>query len=105
VKDEEKEFYEKYIKPNMSWFQRLKSKFKKSKRIKTIKDVDWLNQSFMTKMVCIILILFVLMLIGDIIVDVYHWFFPPPNDPYEPVPYMVPMIFRYYTQTRQEKEK
>ena len=79
MKDEEKDFWEKYIKPQYSLIKRLKRKIfgpLTRKRIKTIDDFDFMDYDFLIKLFCIVVILMLLRIIGQMIVDVYLWFFP-----------------------------
>ena len=61
--DEEKAFYEEYIKPQY-------------KRVKTIKDIEILDYDFLMKLFCILMIYVLIRLVIVGILDIYRWFFP-----------------------------
>ena len=75
--DEEKDFYEKYIKPQYTILKRIKRKiFKPSKRIKTIDDFDFLDYDLFVKLICILMIYFIVRMLALGLIDIYRWFFP-----------------------------
>jgi len=77
--DEEKDFYEKYIRPQYTIAKRIKRKiFGPRKRIKTIKDFGGLEGDFLN----LVKIMFAIMIIyftGTVIMkflEIYRWFYP-----------------------------
>ena len=77
--DEEKDFYEKYIKPQYTIAKRIKMKiFGSRKRIKTIKDFEGIEGDFLN-IVKIMLAIMLIYLTGMVIMqilEIYRWFFP-----------------------------
>lgn len=78
MKDEEKDFWERYIKPQYSLIKRLKRKIfgSSSKKIRTLDDFTSLDYDFLIKLFCIAVIIMILRLIGEAIIDIYLWFYP-----------------------------
>ena len=77
MKDEEKDFWEKYIKPQYSLINKLKRKILGSpKKNKTLDDFTKFDYNFLIKLFCIVVILIILQIIGNMIVNVYLWFNP-----------------------------
>ena len=75
--DDERAFYEKYIKPQYTILKRIKRKiFGPYKRVKTIKDFEFLDYDLFIKLICILMIYVILSMIANGLIDVYRWFFP-----------------------------
>ena len=74
--DEEKEYYERYVKSQNTLKNRLKRWLSPSKVIKTIHDVDYFDWDMVVKLFCIILLCMVISQIGSMIADIWFWFFP-----------------------------
>ena len=74
--DEEKEYYERYVKSQNILKNRLKRWLSPSKVIKTIHDVDYFDWDMVVKLFCIILLCLLISTIGGMIADIWFWFFP-----------------------------
>ena len=74
--DEEKDVYDRYIKPEKRLWQRIKRWFSPTRAIKTIHDVDYFDWDMVVKLFCIILLCMVISQIGSMIADIWFWFFP-----------------------------
>ena len=96
MKDEERDFWEKYIKPQYSFMKRLKRKLfgpPKRKRIKTIDDFDFLDYDLFVKLICILMIYVLLRAVLMGIYDLYRWFFPE-KIIYDVAPFLKPILYR-----------
>jgi len=74
--DEEKEYYERYVKSENTIWKRVKRWFSPTKVIKTIHDVDYFDWDMVVKLFCIILLCMLISQIGSMIADIWFWFFP-----------------------------
>ena len=95
--DEEKRIFEKYIRPGRRVLSRIKTWLKiklRSPRIKTIKDVEYLDYDLFMKLLCLMMVYMVLSMVAGGILDLYYWVFPKamPQDPAAFQPYIIPMI-------------
>lgn len=95
--EEEKRMFDKYIRPGRHILSRIKTRLMvlmRSDRIKTIKDVEYLDYELLIKTMCFLMLVACARTIFDIIWDVYLFFFPGvrPPDPDIMTPYIVPLI-------------
>ena len=74
--DEERDLYEKHIKPQKRLWPRIKRWFSPTRAIKTIHDVDYFDWDMVVKLFCIILLCLLISTIGGMIADIWFWFFP-----------------------------
>ena len=72
--DEEREYYDRYVKPENTIWKRVKRWFSPTKVIQTIHDVDYFDWDMVVKLFCIILLCLLISTIGGMIADI--WFFP-----------------------------
>ena len=73
----EKDIFNKYLKKGYSLLGRIKYKlFKTRKRVKTIKDLQALDNDMMIKLLCLILIVLLINYVGTMIWKLWLWLFP-----------------------------
>lgn len=90
--DEERRFYEKYIKPQMTWLKRIKRKlFGPPKRVHTIDDVVTLDYDLFIKLLCIMMLYIILRMVAVGLYDIYRWFFPGPVEQIARQPWVFPL--------------
>jgi len=74
--DDEREYYERYVKSENTIWKRVKRWLSPSKVIKTIHDVDLFDMDMVFKLMCVLLLCMLISYIGNMIVDLWFWFFP-----------------------------
>ena len=94
--DEEKRFYEKYIKPQYTMLKRIKRKiFGPYKRVKTIDDIAVLDYDFLIKLFCVLMIYLLIQLVCKGILNIYLWFFPPAEEIFKKDPFFHTILYRF----------
>jgi len=92
--DEERKFYEKYIKPQYTIIKRIKRKiFWIPKRIKNIDDIVIIDYDFFIKLLCVLMIYVLVRAIFLGIIDIYRWFFPVKENIFTPIPFFQELMF------------
>jgi len=78
--DDEREYYERYVKSENTIWKRVKRWLSPSKAIQTIHDVDYFDWDMVVKLFCVILLLMIISftanMIDSIITRIWFWFFP-----------------------------
>jgi len=95
--EDEKRIFDKCVRPGRRLLSRIKTRVKKwsrSKRYKTIKDVEWMDQTGIMRLFYIIIIIALIRSLASLIWDAYLFFYPGarPVDPSAMRPYIIPMI-------------
>lgn len=92
MSDEEKEIFERSVKPHMGIIARIKLKLQPKKVIKTIKDVEFLDYDMLIKLLCIMMIYAILRAIGVSIFNLWQWLFPRAQSPEQKYRYFIPLV-------------